>query len=146
LILILLVVFLRGSRTIQGKFELFSAGDVRGSATDCEGTGGYSDVDEGMPVTVRDQRGNIVGSSATRHAESLDELARRLGDSDKPADVSRAHELITQSRGIACVLLFDVEVGNADFYEIEVGRRGKISYSKKELEQRKWRVTLTLGT
>ena len=146
LIIVLLATFLGGSRTIHGQFTLFSAGDVRGSPTECEGTGGYSDVDAGMPVTARDQDGKIVGSSHTRNGESLDELARRIADSDTASDVAKGRDLVSQSEGLACILLFDVDVENADFYEIEVGRRGKISYSKTELDKRKWKVAFTLGS
>jgi hypothetical protein len=60
--------------------------------------------------------------------------------------VADAKQSVEAHAGVICTLLFDADVKNADFYEIEIGSRGKLSYSKKDLEKRDWYVAQSLGT
>jgi len=45
-----------------------------------------------------------------------------------------------------CRFMFIAEVPDATFYSFEIGRRGELAYSKQELQDSDWRVTLTLGS
>jgi hypothetical protein len=105
--------------TIRGTFTL-----REGSTTDsfaCSGTGGYSDIRPGTEVTVRDGSGSLIASN-------------QLGVSSYNSD-SRS-----------CVFAFIVsDVPRADFYEIAVGRRGSLSYSRSQLERADWSVAFELG-
>ena len=47
---------------------------------------------------------------------------------------------------MTCVVLFDVEVEDADSYAIEVGSRGDLSYPAEDLAATDFTVALTLGT
>jgi hypothetical protein len=130
--------------TIKGTFTLFASDDVSGDMSECEGTGGYDDVSEGVPVTIRDQEDNIVGSATLANA-SADEIASRIAARDEDATLAEAQALVERMDGVACVLVFDAEVDDAEFYDIEVGERGKISYSRKELIGNGWTAAFTLG-
>ena len=49
-------------------------------------------------------------------------------------------------RANACEFRFEVyPVPDADFYEVEVGRRGGVVYSRVDLETDDWIITFQLG-
>lgn len=103
---------------ITGSFALVEGSHTVGQP--CSGSGGYSDFGPGMNVTIRDGNGNVVGSGSTGPAEG-------------------------QSPGW-CVTEFEIEnIDIVDFYEIEIGRRGALSYTYEELESADFNVDLTLG-
>ena len=116
---IVIVVAERPTRTLTGTFTLIDSGVV-GDSTYCFGTGGYDDVRGGMKVTVRDGSGTIIAT----------------GDTDDGRTES----------SVICVLEFSLsDVPIVDFYEIEVGRRGSISYSYDELDEVDFDVAFTLS-
>jgi len=104
---------------IKGSFVLTDPG-VTNSGVYCSGTGGYSDIAEGLGVTVKDDAGKIIGTS-------------QLSGN------------VQESSGSTCSYTFAVHVPDSDFYSIEVGHRGALTYSRDELEGRKWEVGFTLG-
>jgi hypothetical protein len=104
---------------ITGTFTL-SDSDVDWSASSCSGTGGYSDITEGLGVTVKDGDGKTIATG-------------RLVDDPKGSSASRCH------------YTFTVAAPESDFYAIAVGRRGELTYSKAELEQQGWEVGFVLG-
>lgn len=138
--------------TLTGEFSLSDTDSISGSAESCRGTGGYSDFGPGMNVTVRDGSGEIIASSNTTsldvetyfgsdESSELEDEARSEGDDDM--DPEELADLMFDVLG--CTVTFEVQVPEADFYAIEVGRRGELSYSRDELAERDWNVSLTLG-
>lgn len=89
--------------------------DVDGSA--CEGTGGYSDVNAGTPVTVKNGKGEILTTSYLEEG---------------------------QGGRYMCTfgITFEVTEGQ-DRYVVNVGRRGELSFSFEELKASG--VSLVLG-
>jgi hypothetical protein len=84
---------------------------------------GYGDIGEGTQVVVKDPTGKIIATGA------LDSGTWKKGDIF-----------------VACVHAFTVtEVPKADFYTLSIGRRGEQTYSHADLQQRGWRIDLTLG-
>lgn len=124
--------------TLTGTFTLNDRENVRGDWNNCWGAGGYDDFAAGMNVTIRDQDGKIVGTGDARALgpRDLDNDAREL---QLAAEWAEAHAYD------ACVLAFELPVKSADFYAVEVGRRGELTYSHDELESVGWFVTLELG-
>lgn len=109
-----------GGQTLTGTFVLTSD-DVDWTPTSCSGSGGYSDIQAGTDVVVRDGAGAILATAALV---------------DDPAGSSAAR----------CAYTFQVpDVPSADFYTIEVGRRGDLTYSRADLQERGWTVGFTLG-
>jgi hypothetical protein len=115
--------------TITGTFTLRAPGSIRTAQAgpgakihDCAGRDGYSDIDEGLGVTVRDEDGTTIGSSRLTQ-QGLEEV----GDEDR------------------CHFTFTVEVTPAEFYTIEVGERGQVTYSHAEIEDAQWQVEFSLG-
>jgi hypothetical protein len=85
----------------------------------CTGEGGYSDIGAGTQIVVKDGSGEILGTGSL--------------DAGKEAFPS-------------CVFTFTVsELPRSDFYSVESGRRGSLSYSFEEMEDQSWIVFLSLG-
>jgi hypothetical protein len=110
----------RTDHRITGTMTLFNGGFItRADGQGCEGTSGYDDIDEGTQVTVTDGAGKTLGVG-------------NLG--------------IGRNESGSCSFEFSIpNVADADFYKIEVSHRGELSYSKKELVAKNWRVEVALG-
>lgn len=92
----------------------------------CVGSGGYSDITEGAPVTVYDSTGTVIATG-------------QLGGGDDrgwtpTADTERSNQ---------CWFTFTVSVPNADFYQVEVSHRGKQTYKRSQAQSGS--IALTLG-
>jgi hypothetical protein len=79
----------------------------------------YDDVDARATVTVKDGAGSIVG-------------------------VSKLEAVISTTFDY-CLFPFSVTVSDAEFYSIEVSRRGELNFSKADLESKGWLVQLKIG-
>ena len=113
------------SHTIKGEMTLIDFDSFRRMSVgaSCSGDGGYSDIDEGATVSVKNQSGTLIGSG-------------RLGPGKIEGDVLKA-----------CVFPFEVTgVKDAEFFQVEVSRRGGLSYSKADMEQKGWTVSASLGS
>ncbi|MCD9623933.1 hypothetical protein [Rhabdothermincola salaria] len=138
--------------TLTGEFALSDTDSIRGGPETCSGTGGYSDFGPGMNVTVRNGSGEIVASGTSANIV-IDEYfgdnateERGDGRSDDDSDDMSPEELADlMFEFLGCTVVFEVDVPSEDFYVIEVGRRGELSYSRTELEERNWNVSLSLG-
>ena len=138
--------------TIRGTFTLADSENVIGSWDSCFGDGGYDDFGPGMNVTIRDGDGSIVGTGNTETLENLPpEVEEALDDNTDttlPEDLDPLTGAVLYAKifdGTQCVVQFSVPVKDAEFYAVSVGKRGELSYSKSELEERDWWVELTLG-
>jgi len=140
-------------KSIQGSFNLLKdLSDFDGDAPfvgpwdGCSGTGGYGDFGPGMNVTVRDGSGNIVGSGSTESFDS-DDLPAEDADEDNLTDFEEAAAQAESfgEAGLACSVKFDVPIKSAEFYEVEIGKRGELSYSDSELKDRDYWISLSLG-
>lgn len=109
--------------SIQGSLTLIDS-DISGTDSYCYGTGGYEDIKAAMPVTIRDAKGSIIATGTTE---------------------AGVHPTDAQYSSVQCTFRFKVDnVAKSDFYEIEVGRRGKLNYSLEAMKQRNWEVSLSL--
>lgn len=109
---------------IRGSLKLVDS-NLGGTDSNCYGTGGYSDIQAGMPVTIRDGQGKILATGST-------------GSGSHPNDETYG--------SVQCVFNFQLEnIPKADFYSIEVGHRGQLNYSFTEMEKRGWQVSLSLS-
>jgi hypothetical protein len=108
-----------GTHELTGDIEVNQPrADVAGKA--CSVSGGYSDIQPGAMVVIKNQDGKIL---ATGHL-----------DAGKVVNLGR------------CDFAFLIQdVPDADFYLIEVSHRGEVTYSKKDLEGQGWKISLTLG-
>lgn len=105
--------------TINGTFDLITT-SVNYSPADCQGTGGYVDIQAGLDIVVRNGSGTIIGT---------DFLTYERG----------------RSSDAGCSFSFEVDVPDTDFYSVEVGSRGELTYSRAEMVANAWTVSLTLG-
>lgn len=103
---------------ISGVLDLL---DSETADAGCEGQGGYSDIDAGTQVVVRDGSGEILGST-------------NLG----PGEVED---------GVACIYEFLI-IGVPDDrkqYVLEIGRRGQVVSSRAEMLADEWSFEVGLG-
>lgn len=118
---------IKGTITISGNDRAVARGDEG----NCNGVGGYSDMRTGTTVVVRDGTGSTLATGYLFNGE-VDEEKSTRGDGYQPKTV--------------CVLPFGVVgVPRSDFYEIEIGRRGGLTYSLAEMEAQDWEVTSSLN-
>ena len=129
-------MLLTGRMTLFGGAHEFSTVRARG-VNSCAGTGGYDDFRPGMNVTIRDGTGAIIASTLTEPWSRLD-LHPTYDDSA---------EAITDGAGIfgQCHVWWAVDVPLSDFYEVNVGRRGSLSYPRSEIEDSGWIIKSSLG-
>ena len=109
------------TKTITGTFALTDSDISR--SFDCKGTGGYSDIQSGLKVVVKNGSGRILGISS-------------LGSDQYSGKYS----------GVVCEFPFEVtDLPSSKFYSVEVGRRGSMEYTKEQLEEQDWKVQFSLG-
>jgi hypothetical protein len=107
-------------------------GGVRITSDGCHGTGGFSDVEPGMTATITDAKGTIIGTGDLLAAEDLASTQPKLNLGGNSSSSCHLAALVPLK-------------GDTDFYQVEIGHRGKTSYSKDELASRGWQVDLSLG-
>jgi hypothetical protein len=92
----------------------------------CTGVGGFSDIQAGMPVIVQDEKNTILSTGTTE---------------------TGYHPRERELSGRICIFKFTVKnIPVAKFYSIEVGRRGKLTYSFDEMVKKKWDVSFVLSS
>lgn len=90
----------------------------------CSGVGGYSDLDIGTPVVVKNGTGAVIATGS-------------VGGGDV---------LLNGATKIICVFPFEVkDVPDSDFYVIEVSHRGGLTFSKSDLEASGWKADFSIG-
>lgn len=119
----LIVLFTGDSeRPLTVKLQLL---DFDGGS-DCDGgSGGYDDIGPGMPITVKDQDGKLIGSGS-------------LPDSGESQDVD----------GVTYGCIWSVAVmvpDDAQQYAVEGGSRGAVTYSQETLADHDWTAELSIG-
>lgn len=98
----------------------FQLNDSGSALNGCQGSGGYSDIGTGTPVTLRNGAGDLLATASLGSGSNL---------------------------GVSCVwetVLRDVP-RREDFYVVEVGDRGEISQSRTELEAGDFTFDISLG-
>jgi hypothetical protein len=108
-------------RQLTIEFDLYD--DSSRNFSDCSGgDGGYSDIGPGMPITVRNQSGDVVASTFIPSS-------------------GEAHP-----GGYGCVWTMRVEVPmHIQHAVITGGRRGEITYSRSDLIANDWTAFLSMG-
>jgi hypothetical protein len=104
---------IKGSLTLKDDFY----GEV---GQFCSGGGGYSDIQSGRQVLVKDQKGETLAT----------------GELGIGKIISYNH----------CQFAIEVNgVRKAEFYTIQIGRRGDLTYSYQEMKDKNWQLKLSLG-
>ncbi len=108
--------------SLEGTLSLFDS-KIKGISNYCYGTGGYSDIKGGMVVTIKDESGKIIAVGETSHGTRSDNIL-----------------------GTMCMFSFTVDsIPKANFYTVEIGRRGKLTYSFDDMKKIEWNISLTIG-
>jgi hypothetical protein len=104
----------------------------------CSGENGYDDIHSGRQILVKNNKGEILATG---------ELGQGKG---VKTDFSEKLEQTATEAGLGTPLMcqFPITIENvpqADFYTFEIGRRGGMTYTAKELQQKGWKIELRLG-
>lgn len=135
---------------------LDSDGSIDGSWDSCQGTGGYSDFGAGMRLSIKGQNDEIVGSGDVVNVTeaNIADVARAELDGDSPIGLeatnqsdaeSELRDMLESTEGMACMVYFEAKVERSDFYAVELGSRGDLSYSRDELATNGYVVGISLG-
>lgn len=111
--------------TLRGKLTLITSRGL-GSESECKGQRGFNDIYGGQQIIVKNGKGEII---------AVGSLGAGVRDQEYPE--------------VGCHLPIIVDnVPNSDFYQIEIGsgRRGFLTYSEKELENKEWSVDIILSS
>jgi len=84
---------------------------------------GYSDIHAGTAVVVKNAGGSTLGRTALQGG------TMRISGSFRDD----------------CMFTFTVTVSDQPAYQVEVGNRGGVSFSKAQLEQAHWKAELAIG-
>ena len=109
---------IRGSITVIDT-DFYYSSSVETNGSTCYTTGGYSDVNSGTTVTVKNGDGKL------------------LGVTDLSSGVTAG--------SYSCKFSFKMEVPNSEFYVFDIGNRDEVRHSKDEDEAEGWKLELTLG-
>ena len=143
--------------TLRGIAVLFdSDGSVEGRWDACEGTGGYSDFGAGMRLSVKGKSDEIVGTGNVVNVtdSNLEDVVQAELDGDSPIglDATTLEDGKDELRGwledseeYMCAVYFEADIDPSDYYSVELGDRGDLSYSRDELADQGWVVGITLG-
>jgi hypothetical protein len=95
---------------------------VSTDGTSCSGNTGYEDLRAGGQVLIKDASGSVIATTSL--------------SAGKPNP---------QAPDVLCVFSFHVSVPDSAFYQVIVGQRNALSYSRDELNKAKWTVGEQIG-
>ena len=113
--------------SIEGRLRLAKSDNVtfpnyKYEGLKCYGMGGYEDIREGLQVVVRNASSVIVGTGQLRPQSGADADYRE------------------------CRFVWNInKIAESDFYSVEVGKRGALIFSLRELQGSNFVVEATLG-
>lgn len=115
------------THTITVQFELSTGGD---DVVECSGgSGGYSDITSSTDVTVYDGSGKVIATAAL--GDDCTQPTTDVGSTDF-SDATWTTKV--------------TNVPDEKFYQVEVGHRGKLTFSKADLASNGWTVSASLGS
>jgi hypothetical protein len=144
-------------KSLRGIAMLFDKdGNVEGSWNDCKGTGGYDDFNAGMRLSIKGKDDEIVGTGNVVNIteDNLDNVVRAEFDGDSPIGLdskdpekakSELRDFLKSAEGTACVLYFEADIENSDYYSVELANRGDLSFSRDELKKQGYVISTSLG-
>ena len=121
-----------GHHTINGTVDIFqdvgflagqsySTSNFSSANGTCQGSGGYSDLAPGVSVVVYSDTGDVLST----------------------VPLGQGHDL---QSNVGCEFTFTVpNLPDASSYSVEVSHRGKLTYTKEQLESNNWTVALSIG-
>lgn len=131
-----------GPDAIGVRFTLLTFdGHVGGTAGRCWGTRGYDDFGAGMDIRILDEDNKLIGSGNTQSLEKLSQNAPEFFDAIDIGD-----RQLDEDAEVGCDVAALVPLrSRAEFYRVEIGRRGETTHTREELEENDWWVQLSLG-
>src|SRR3569832_507388 len=104
----------------------------------CSGENGYDDIEGGRQILVKNNKGEILATGELGQGEGV-----KTGIGEKLEQTAIEAGLGTP---LKCQFPITIEnVPQVDFYTIEIGRRGGMTYTAKDLQQKGWKIELRLG-
>jgi hypothetical protein len=121
---------LPNTHDLAGRLILDQATPVERGGGECRGTGGYEDLRSGLPVTATDPSGAVLGSGTLMAA---------------PAPTTPSGD-VPEAERRRCVWTFRLRaLPERASYDIGIGERGAVTYTREELDTVGWNVEVALG-
>lgn len=121
------------TKTLTGSFEIRDLAYQEQAGGPCSGSDGYSDIDAGTAISIKNGSGQLIAVGS-------------LGAGVRVATPDAEQYMVGGRIQTYCVFPIEVKgIPVSDFYQIEVGRRGVLPYTREALEQKNWQLTITLG-
>jgi hypothetical protein len=145
---------LHPTHRVQGVVSLIDSGgdSTEGDWDNCSGTGGYSDVTSGAAATIKDAKGQIIGSM---HVSNMNEASlkslvaadSKYGLGGWGGSAADLESTLTKaaSVGAGCMLYFSGDVDDSSFYSFEFAKRGALTFSADDLNKSGWWIAVSLG-
>jgi hypothetical protein len=109
---------------VRGEYAVHGAYPLRRSGSACDPNRvGYPDIHAGTPVVVRDASGAVLRSATLQ------------GGTMRVTILARED----------CVFRFSLSLPERDAYTVEVGNRGRVTFTGPTLRQAHWRIDLAIG-
>lgn len=115
------------THTITVNFELNTGGDEAVNCSTGGAGGAYSDIGNSTDVTVYDGSGKVIATAP-------------LGDNCEQAQLDGQPDYYDATWHAKVT-----DVPDVPFYQVEVGHRGKLTFSRSELAGKGWAVSASLG-
>jgi len=91
---------------------------------------GYQDIMQGMSITVKDGRGNVI--AVVNVPPGVNE--------DTGVETNSVESFV-----ICKVSIPQFQVPDSDFYVFDLGRRGEITKSRQQMQEDDWQLILRIG-
>ncbi len=104
----------------------------------CSGKNGYDDIEGGKQILVKNNKGEILATGELGQGKGV---KTGLGENLEQTAIEAG-----LGTPLKCQFPITIEnVPQVDFYTIEIGRRGGMTYTAKDLQQKGWKIELRLG-
>lgn len=118
------------SHTISGQIHVIDPYYGRPGEPCNQHRRGYQDVMQGMSITIKDGRGNIIAAV----------------DAPPGANEDTGVETGSVDSLVVCrVSIPEFQVPDSDFYVFSLGQRGEITKSRQQMQENDWQLELSLG-
>jgi hypothetical protein len=127
-------------------FTLAEISDISKDGVPCESAGGYSDLTAGRQVAIYGPKADVLATvplgAGTHHVLELDEPSLIPGASIDV--VAYAGAMAVQDNQL-CTFAFEaLGIPQVETLSVEVGTRGRLTYTNAQLEASGWHIELRL--
>ena len=136
---------LNKNHTIQGNLTLKEMELGVSTGGYCSGKEGYQDIEQGGDIAIKNSKGEIIGNASLTAGKYID-VEESLSSEAEKAKWKELNASRDLPSAFFCRFDFTVEnIPETNFYFIEIGHRKGPTYSLEDMNNKGWKMNLTLG-